>query len=86
MPQELIELIGLIAGCLTCSALIPQIIKIWKTRSVKDVSILTYIQSLVGVSLWIVYGVSNNLIALIISSTVSLICNIIVIAMKLKWK
>jgi len=51
------KIIGSTAAILTMSAFIPQIFKALKTKSVKDVSIITLIQMLLGVSLWVVYGV-----------------------------
>jgi MtN3 and saliva related transmembrane protein len=48
--------VGIIAACLTTFAFVPQIIKILKTRSVEDVSLITILQFATGVFLWMVYG------------------------------
>jgi MtN3 and saliva related transmembrane protein len=50
-------IIGSTAAGLTMFSFIPQIIKVLKTRSAKDVSLLTLLQLSAGVSLWIVYGI-----------------------------
>lgn len=50
-------IIGSAAAVLTMFSFIPQIIKIIKAKSVKDVSLITLIQLSLGVSLWIVYGI-----------------------------
>lgn len=50
-------IVGLTAATLTMFAFIPQIIKIIKTKSVKDVSLITVLQLMLGVSLWIIYGI-----------------------------
>lgn len=49
--------IGSLAAVLTMFAFIPQILKVLKTKSVKDVSFVTLLQLSLGVSLWIVYGI-----------------------------
>lgn len=49
-------IIGSSAAILTMFSFIPQIIKALKTKSVKDVSLVTLVQLSLGVLLWIAYG------------------------------
>lgn len=51
------QVIGALAATLTMFSFIPQIVKVLKTKSAKDVSLITLLQLSLGVSLWIVYGV-----------------------------
>ena len=50
------EIIGGIGATLTTVALLPQVIKAWKTKKTKDISLLTTIILTTGVFLWIIYG------------------------------
>jgi MtN3 and saliva related transmembrane protein len=50
-------LIGSLAALFTSFGFVPQTVKMWRTRSVKDISPLTMGQLAIGVSLWTVYGV-----------------------------
>jgi len=50
-------IIGVIAAALTMFGFIPQIIKVIKTRSAKDVSLISVLQIMLGVSFWIIYGI-----------------------------
>lgn len=50
-------LIGVAAALLTTFGFLPQILKMHRTRSVQDVSPLTFFQFLAGVGLWACYGV-----------------------------
>ena len=50
-------LVGSVAALLTSLGFVPQAVKMWRTRSVKDVSALTLGQFALGGSLWAVYGV-----------------------------
>jgi len=49
--------IGLSAATLTMFAFIPQVIKVFRNKSAKDVSLMTLLQLSFGVSLWIAYGI-----------------------------
>ena len=51
------NLIGTIAGILTSIAAIPQLIKVIKTKSTHDISLLYFVVLLTGVVLWFVYGI-----------------------------
>jgi MtN3 and saliva related transmembrane protein len=66
------ELIGVAAAACTSFAFIPQIIKVAKSRSVKNVSFLTLLQFVAGISLWVVYGVVRNDSIIIAANGVSL--------------
>lgn len=74
-------LIGFSAACLTMFAFIPQIIKVIKTRSVKDVSIITLFQLSLGVSLWIIYGMHLKDIVIITANSVTLFSLIILLSL-----
>ena len=50
-------IIGIIAALLTTFGFVPQIIKIYKTKSAKDVSIMTLFQFSTGTLLWAIYGI-----------------------------
>jgi MtN3 and saliva related transmembrane protein len=50
-------IIGISAALLTTFGFVPQIIKMIRTRSVKDVSLATLFQFSAGVILWTLYGI-----------------------------
>lgn len=49
-------IIGIIAALLTTFGFVPQIIKIYTTKSAKDVSIITLFQFGTGTFLWTLYS------------------------------
>lgn len=71
------EVIGIIAGALSCTTFLPQVIKTWKSKSTKDVSLTMFIIASVGTALWLVYGilihsfsiVATNIVVLFFSLT-----------------
>jgi len=43
--MTMIDLLGLFAGTLTTAAFVPQIVKIWRTRSTHDISLGMFSES-----------------------------------------
>lgn len=78
------EIIGAIAAALTTFGFVPQITKIYRTKSVEDVSLIMLIQYCVGLFLWMVYGIYLKNSILIISNFVS--CSTLVVAVGLYLK
>lgn len=48
--------VGVCGAFLTMFGFVPQIVKMYRTKLVHDVSVLTLIQFAAGVSLWALYG------------------------------
>lgn len=77
--------IGIIAGIITTSALIPQVIKIYKTKSAKDISLSMFVFLAIGITLWLFYGILIREIPVIAANSVSLILISLIIFMKLRY-
>jgi MtN3 and saliva related transmembrane protein len=83
--MDLTTVVGLAAGLLTTLSLVPQVTKIWKTRSAKDVSRRMFIAFCLGVSLWLVYGVAKGDLPMIIWNSISLALALGILGMKLRF-
>ena len=77
--------IGFVAAMLTTVAFLPQVVKVWKTQSAKDVSLGMYFILTIGVALWLVYGISIVSWPMIISNAITLVLASAVLGMKLKF-
>jgi MtN3 and saliva related transmembrane protein len=77
--------IGFIAAILTTVSFLPQVLKVWQTRSAGDVSLGMYLLLTLGVSLWLVYGIFINSWPIILANLVTLILAATVLALKLKF-
>ncbi len=84
--MNLMTILGLIAGTLTTIAFLPQLIKVWKSKSAKDVSLGMVFTYCVGASLWLIYGFSRKDWPIIGTNFFSLIFNIIIGWLKIKYK
>lgn len=67
------EIIGFIAATCTTLAFVPQAVRVWRTRSVEDISLLMYLILVMGIALWIVYGVFIHSLPVIIANCVTLV-------------
>ena len=83
--MDLTTAVGLAAGLLTTLSLVPQVTKIWKTRSAKDVSRKMFIAFCLGVALWLVYGVAKGDVPMMIWNSISLVLALSILAMKLRF-
>jgi len=78
-------LIGLIAGLLTSIAALPQVVKTWRSRHARDLSIWQPLLLSLGVALWLIYGMLIGDTPLSQANITPLICNLLLTAMKLKF-
>lgn len=80
------KIIGIGAAALTTFSFLPQVIKIIKTRSVKDLSFFTLLQFCLGVSLWILYGIHLKDPIIICANTVTLLILITALILYTKYR
>jgi MtN3 and saliva related transmembrane protein len=80
------ELVGGIAAFLTTIAFVPQVWKVWRTRSARDVSLGMYLTFLLGVGLWFVYGLMLEAWPIIVANGVTGVLAAGVVLMKLRFE
>jgi MtN3 and saliva related transmembrane protein len=81
-----ITVLGLAAAVLTVIAFFPQLMKTWKTKSTKDISLGMFSAFCVGVLLWFVYGISISDLPVTIANLLTFIQALIILIFKLKYK
>jgi MtN3 and saliva related transmembrane protein len=79
------EVLGLAAGFLVSFGLIPQIMRVWKLRDAKEISLPFNLLSLGGTVLWLTYGLSLGLLSVIIWNGVNCVLYVILLSVKLKY-
>ncbi|HZH95290.1 MAG TPA: SemiSWEET transporter [Flavisolibacter sp.] len=79
------QMIGIGAGILTASSTLPQLVKIIKEKKASDVSILMIVVLIVGLSLWVVYGLMQNDWPLIVTNSFSVLVNILLLIYRLRY-
>jgi MtN3 and saliva related transmembrane protein len=83
--MELIDFVGYIAATLTTAAFLPQVLKVWKSKSTKDLALPTLLSFTLGVAMWLVYGLLVKSTPVIIANAVTLVLNLVILRFKLKY-
>ncbi len=78
--------LGLVAGALTSAAVIPQVVKSYRSRQLRDISIWQPVLLNVGMILWLAYGIIIGDLPLIAANSFSLFCYTLLIVMKIVYR
>lgn len=81
-----LTILGVVAATLTSAAGAPQIIRSWRTKSTKDLSLVMIVQLLVGITLWTIYGIMRKDVAILYAQAVAYIFYIFLLILKIKYK
>ncbi len=84
MNDTYLNLLGFSAAVLTTTAFVPQVVKVVKTKSTKDISLLMYLLFTAGVALWLIYGFAISSLPVIVANAITLLLSIVIIVYKLK--
>lgn len=80
------DYIGITAGICTSISLLPQLIKLIKERNARDLSITYLIVLLVGLALWVWYGVRQEDLPIVITNSVAVALNIAILVAGIRFK
>lgn len=80
-----LTLLGLTAAACTTLAFLPQVIKTWRTRSTKDVSLGMFLILNTGILLWLVYGFLRLDVPLIIANGITLMLASTILFFKIRF-
>ena len=86
MINFILEYIGFFAALCTTIAFLPQAIKVYKTKSTKDISLLMFLIFTVGVLSWLIYGLIINDYPVILANAVTLILSLFILIYKIRYK
>ncbi len=78
-----VDIIGFTAGTLTTIAFVPQAIKIWKTKSAKDISLGMFVILCTGISLWVIYGILVKSLPLVVANATTLVFALSILVLKI---
>lgn len=85
MNSLFINTIGLLAGLLTTIAFIPQVLKIYRTKSGRDISARMFTMFSIGIALWLYYGILLQSLPIILANAVTLVLTLTIIALKIRY-
>ncbi len=80
------DTIGYIAALFTTFSLLPQIIRIWKLKEAKDISLFMPLMVCIGAVLWIVYGILIGEVPVIAANAVALLVALTTLFISIKYR
>jgi len=80
------DILGLAAGTLTTAAFLPQVLRTWRLRSAREISLGWIVTFSAGVALWLVYGVRVGSWPIIAANAVTLVLTGLILVLKLRWR
>ena len=79
-------LTGLMAGTLTTVSFLPQVIKTWKSKSARDISMGMFVAFCLGILLWIFYGIAIHSLPIVITNVATFLLAFVILLLKLKYR
>ena len=83
--MDFVDIIGFVAGACTTLAFLPQVIKTWKTKETKDLSLSWFLIFSVGILLWLFYGVIVGSLPIIMANFITFIFVFILLVFKIRY-
>ena len=84
--MDWITFIGSVAAVLTTFAYLPQAIRIIRTKNTNSISLGMYIAMVIGVVLWLIYGIAIGQAPIIAANSVTLLFSGIILYYKIKFE
>ena len=79
------ELIGFVGGFLTTMGIVPQVWRLFKLKSAHEISLTFSLFFIIGIAFWLVYGILNGLMSVIIWNSIALALGCGMFYAKMKW-
>ena len=82
--MDTIVIIGYIAGILTTASFIPQVIRTWKLKETRDLSLAMLVLFAIGILLWTVYGIWIDSFPIIAANVITFFLVLFLLWMKIR--
>ena len=82
---EWISILGLAAGACTTGSFVPQVVKSWKTKETKDLSLAMLVLVVVGIAMWLAYGIITRDVPIMSANAVSLVLTVTMLVLKIRY-
>ena len=82
---HLLTLAGYLAAVLTTVSFVPQLIRVWRLRSARDISLTMFLVFSLGVFLWLIYGISLHSIPMMLANGLTLALSLTILILKLRF-
>ena len=85
MRQDSIDFIGYVAATCTTLSFLPQLIRVLRLRSARDISLGMFLIFSVGTALWLIYGFFLHSMPVMAANAVTFVLAMSILVMKLRF-
>lgn len=85
-PLDLRAPLGVVAGALTVLAFLPQVVRAWRTRRTRDLSLGTFALLVTAGALWMLYGALAGDWPVVLTNGGMVTLNLALAAAKLRYR
>ena len=79
------EVLGFFGGLLTTGGMVPQVWRLYKLRSAREISLTFNSLYIIGIMFWLFYGITYGLVSVIMWNAIGLALGFLMLYAKLKW-
>ena len=79
------DLIGSVAATCTTISFLPQLIRVWRRKSARDISLTMFLLFSFGVTCWLVYGIGIGSGPITAANAVTLALALAILILKLRY-
>lgn len=85
MQPSAINLIGYVAATMTTVSFVPQLLRVIKLRSARDVSLGMFLIFTTGTAFWLLYGVLSGSFPVALANSVTFVLSLAILLLKLRF-
>jgi MtN3 and saliva related transmembrane protein len=85
MPKSAIDMIGFAAAVCTTISFLPQLLRVLKLRSARDISLGMFSIFSFGTALWLVYGILSHSLPVALANAVTFTLSVTILILKIKY-
>ena len=85
LSTQAVDGIGFVAAFCTTVAFVPQLVRVLKLRSAREISLGTFLLFSVGIFLWLLYGIYSGSKPVIASNAATLCLSLSILYLKVRY-
>jgi MtN3 and saliva related transmembrane protein len=86
LSTQAVDNIGFVAALCTTMAFVPQLVRVLKLRSAREISLGTFLLFSIGVFLWLLYGICSGSKPVIASNAATLGLSLSLLYLKMRYR
>jgi MtN3 and saliva related transmembrane protein len=85
LPRWVFDWIGTTAATCTTVSFLPQLIRVWRRKSAKDISLVMFLLFNFGLACWLVYGLGIGSAPIVAANLFTLALALAILALKVRY-